>query len=69
MQNTVRGYGPAGGGRKDPGAIPRLLLLLLQNGSRTICQWQGSVAVFRFQRRLDDLPVDPGYLAVGTEAS
>lgn len=68
-QDAVRGYGPAGGGRKDPGAIPRFLLLLRQNSYRTICQQQGAVAVFRFQRRLDDLPVDPGHLAADAEVA
>ena len=43
--------------------------MLRQNSYRTICQRQGAVAVFRFQRRLDDLPVDPGHLAMDTETA
>ena len=56
-QHTVRGDRPAGGTGEYPGAVSRFLPLCFQNAYRILCQRQGTVGVFRFQRGFDYLAV------------
>ena len=62
MQHTVRENRHTRGAGEHPGAAPRFLPLCLQNAYRILCQRQGTVGVFRFQRCLHHLTVDPGDL-------
>ena len=62
MQHTVRENRHTRGAGEHPGAAPRFLPLCLQNAYRILCQRQGAVGVFRFQRCLHHLTVDPGDL-------
>ena len=59
VQHTVRGDRPAGGTWEHPGAAPRFLSLCFQDAYRILCQRQGAVGVFRFQRGLDYFAVLP----------
>ena len=62
MQHAVRGNRPAIGGREHPWAIAHFSSLFFQNAYRILCQRQGAVGVFRFQRRFHHFPVDAGDL-------
>ena len=62
VQHAVRGDRPARGAGEYPLAAPRFLPLYFQNAYRILCQKQGTVGIFCFQRCLHHLPVDPGEL-------